>query len=801
MTKNHFLRLFSSIFIPCILLLSLPLHAQKKTTVSGYIKDDATGESLIGVSVYIKELKAGAITNPYGFYSITVEPGKYTLTFSYVGYTSTEQQIDLSQSNQSVDVRLNAADEQLDEVVVTGEREDANIANVEMSVEKLNIKTIQKMPALLGEVDIIKSIQLLPGVSTVGEGASGFNVRGGGVGQNLVLLDEAPVYNSSHLFGFFSVFNPDAVKDVKLIKGGIPSQYGGRLSSILDVRMKEGNDNQFSGQGGVGLIFSRLTLEAPIVENKASFIIAGRRSYADILAQPFLSDDLKNSVFNFYDVTGKVNWNINEKNKVFLSAYLGRDVFEAADLFGFNWGNSTVSARWNHLFNEKLFFNTTAFYSNYDYKLSFGNDDDSFNWKANIQTYSVKPEFTLYANTNNTLTFGANSILYKFSPGETQTVVANNEIPPYILPEMYGVESAAYIGNEQNINKSISLQYGLRLSTFSYLGETTTYEFAAPEKPGYGREPIASSAQSYEQWESVKTYWNLEPRFSAKFQLNESSSIKASYNRTAQYIHLISNTSASSPLDIWYPSTKNVKPEIADQVALGIFKNLKNNMYETSVEVYYKDMSQLVDYVVDADLLLNEYIEGDLLESKGRAYGAEFYVKKTKGKFHGWTSYTLSKTERLTDDINNNEWYNARFDQTHNVRLVSFYDLNEKWSFSGSFTYVSGTPASFPTNTYEIQGYSPPHNPDDSRNNYRIPAYHRLDLSATLTPSKKNHRWKNYESYWVFSLYNVYNRRNPFSISFNPNSDRMPYGVTDNQATQLSIIGSVIPSVSYNFKF
>ncbi|GAA4840294.1 TonB-dependent receptor [Algivirga pacifica] len=782
-----------------ILGLSQNIYAQTNRTVSGYVMDASNGEALIGVTVLVKELNAGGVTNPYGFYSITVPEGEYTLIYRYLGYETIQKSVDLTEQNQRFDIRISEATEQLEEVIVTGERADVNVSQVAMSVEKLGIETITKMPALLGEVDVVKSIQLLPGVSTVGEGASGFNVRGGGVDQNLVLLDESPVFNSSHLFGLFSVFNPDAIKDVKLIKGGIPAQYGGRLSSLLDVRMKEGNSQKFSAQGGVGAIFSRLTLEAPIIKDKLSFIVAGRRSYIDVLAKPFLSDDLSNSVFNFYDLTSKVNWNINDKNKVFLSAYLGRDRFEAADLFGSNWGNRTLSLRWNHLASEKMFINTTAYYSNYDYRLEVGNpEEDAFDWKANIQTYSVKPEMTYYLNANNTMTIGARATLYEFAPGETAAIVAGQQLPPFGMPLMYGLESGVFVGNEQKVTDALSLQYGLRLSSFTYMGEATTLEYADAEEPGTRRQPIEGSEVVYDKWEPITTYSNLEPRFSVKYQFNELSSIKASYNRMAQYIHLISNTTASSPLDIWYPSTNNVRPELADQVALGYFRNFKDNMYEASVEVYYKDMRQLVDFVVGADLLLNTYLEGDLMEGIGRAYGTEWYLKKTRGKFNGWISYTLSRSERKTMGINNDEWYAARFDQTHNLSLVAIYELSKKWNVSSNFTLISGTPASFPSSTYEIQGYSPAHNPSNMRNNYRIPAYHRLDLSITYDPESKR-RW---DGEWVLSIYNVYNRRNPFSIYFQPNADRRPENVvTDNQAVQLSIIGSIVPSISYNFKF
>ncbi|GAB4403863.1 MAG: TonB-dependent receptor [Microscillaceae bacterium] len=775
------------------------LKAQEKFTVSGYLRDAQTGETLIGATVAVEELNTGATTNAYGFYSLSLPAGSYTLAFSYLGYEPARQTIDLK-ANLKVDKELTESNTQLKDIVVTGVAEDENLAQVQMSVNKLNIETIQKIPALLGEVDVIKSIQLLPGVSTVGEGATGFNVRGGGVGQNLVLLDEAPVYNSSHLFGFFSVFNPDAVKDVKLVRGGIPAQYGGRLSSILDVRMKEGNSKRFAASGGVGAIFSRLTLEAPIVKDKASFIVAGRRSYIDILARPFLNEDLRNSDFNFYDLTAKANWNINANNQVFLSGYLGRDVFNADNVFSSNWGNATATLRWNHLFNDRLFANFTAFYSNYDYALGFQDEeggDDSFDWESRIITYSFKPEFSYYLSPQNNLTFGGQLLVYEFEPGSA-TGVSVGEVSEIKLDKKYALEGALYLGNEQNIGKRITLQYGLRYSFFNYTGEGTAYEFAEPETPGTRRDVIDS--EEFDQWESIKVYHNLEPRFALNYRLNEQIALKASYNRMAQYLHLVSNTVASTPLDVWTPSTNNIRPTLLDQYAIGYFHNFRDNSLEFSVEAYYKDYRDLVGYIDNADLLLNFFLEGDLLRGDGRAYGLEFYLRKKTGKLNGWLAYTLARTEERFEGINQGDWYPARFDQTHNINVVAFYDLNPRWSFSANFVLISGTPATFPTSRFGFQGIEGvPHNAEERRNNYRIPVYHRLDLSATLNGKKtrKDGRPRKNEDYWVFSVYNVYNRRNPFSITFRNNRDN----ASITEAVRFSVVGSFIPSVSYNFKF
>ncbi|MCB0669316.1 MAG: TonB-dependent receptor [Saprospiraceae bacterium] len=778
-------------------ILAQIAFSQSKVTLSGYIKDAENGESLIGATIFLLENQQGAASNEYGFYSISVEPGTYTVEYAYLGLQSQRKEIELSE-NQTMNVELEAMTTELNEVIVTGEAEDRNVTDIEMSVNKLDMTTIKSIPSLLGEVEVIRSLQLLPGVTTVGEGASGFNVRGGSIDQNLVLLDEAPVFNSAHLFGFFSVFNPDAVKDVKLYKGGIPARYGGRISSILDVRMKEGNTKDFTMNGGVGFIFSRLAIEAPIVKDKASFIVAGRRSYIDVLAKPFLNEDLSGSILNFYDLTLKANYNINDKNRVYLSGYFGRDNFGFGEAAGFNWGNSTGTVRWNHLFSEKLFSNFTLYYSDYDYKINFGEEaENKFIWNANIENFSFKPEFTYFINPRNILRFGGQSIVYTFEPGNA-VGISEGEFSDVSLDKKYAIESAAYLDMEQDLSSTISINYGLRLSHFNYTGEGNAYIYGTAEA-GKRRFPV--DIKEYDQWESIQTYLNLEPRFSLKWQLGPSASVKGSYNRTTQYIHLISNTTASTPVDVWTPSTNNIKPQIGDQVALGYFKNLNNNMYELSTEIYYKKMQNLVDYIDGADLLLNEFLEGDLLAGEGRAYGLEFQAKKNKGDLSGWLSYTLARTERLVNGINGNDWYPSRYDQLHNLSISAFYELNDKWSLSGTFVYNTGTPTTFATSRYEQQGYIVPHIANETRNNVRIPDYHRLDLSATLKGKKKKEtdRWV---ADWVFSIYNVYSRRNPFSIYFQQPSERvLPDQTTNTQAVQLSVVGSVIPSISYNFKF
>ncbi len=773
------------------------VYAQGKVALNGYVKDASNGEALIGATVLIKELGTGVVTNVYGFYSVTLPPGSYNVEYSYIGYFPVTRAVELS-LDQRIDIELGASDTELEEVVVTAEAQDANVTDVQMSVARLDIKTISKMPALLGEVDVIKSIQLLPGVSTVGEGASGFNVRGGSVGQNLVLLDEAPVYNSSHLFGFFSVFNPDAVKDVQLFKGGIPSKYGGRISSILDVRMKEGNAKKFEANGGVGLIFSRLAVEAPIIEDKASFILAGRRSYIDVLAAPALDD----ASLYFYDLTGKINYNINEKNKIYLSGYLGRDVFNFDEDQGFSWGNQTATLRWNRLINNRIFFNLTGVYSNYDYELAFEQDDDNlFEWESHIETYNLKPEFTYFLNPKNEISFGGDLILYRFRPAEA-TAVSEGSGTDIGLDDKRGVEAAIYVGNKQTISSKLSTEYGIRLSSFRYIGATTVYEYEDVEP---GIRPDVVSETEVGDGEVIEEFYNLEPRLSFRYQLNPFSSVKASYNRMAQYIHLVSNTTASIPLDVWTPSTNNIDPQVGNQFALGYFRNFGENQdYEFSVEGYFRSTQNELDYIDGADLLLNEFIEGEVLSGDGRAYGIEFYLKKNTGKFNGWLSYTLGRSELQVEGINKGDWYPNRFDQTHNLTLVGFYDYSDRISFSANFTFTTGTPTTFPTSRYEVQGYTLPHNDNQARNDVRIPNYHRLDLSMTLQGKKfnKNGKERKNRDYWTFGLYNIYARENPFSIYFAETDGQPSLGQgPDTQAYQFSVLGSIVPSISYNFKF
>lgn len=802
-----FKRPITAFLIPffAFLFYSESFSQASKATISGYIKSAADGEALIGAGVFVEELKKGATTNEYGFYSLSIPKGKYVAKFLYLGYKSQVKNIDLDKDTQ-INIELVEESQETEEVVVTGERMEveANVKSTQMGVNKLDIKTISKIPPLLGEVDVIRSLQLLPGVSTVGEGASGFNVRGGSIDQNLILLDEAPVYNSSHLFGFFSVFNPDAVKDVKLVKGGIPAQYGGRISSLLDIRMKDGNNKKFELNGGIGLLSSRFSIEGPILKEKASFIVAGRRTYFDLFF-PLASDpQLKSTVAYFYDLTAKVNYKIDEKNKVFASGYFGRDKFGFGSAFGFEWGNATTSLRWNHVFGNRLFANITAFYSNYDYALNIEADKDGFKWQSRIENLSIKPEFTFYLDDKNTITFGGQILHYDFLPGKT-TIISNNERIVNQLSDKFALENAIYVSNDQQINDRLSFTYGLRYSNFLHQGPGTILNLG-DTIPGI-KAPI-TSFENVPKGSTIAQYGNLEPRFAVKYELSNNRSIKAGYNRMAQYIHLLSNTQASVPLDVWAPSNNNIRPQIGDQVSLGYFQNfaVKEIDYEFSSEVYYKHMQNQIDYIDGADLLLNRELDAELLSGLGRAYGIEFYLNKRKGRLNGWISYTLSRTERQVAGINEGNWYATRFDKRHNLSVVTNYQLSKKWSLSGNFVFSSGVPGTFPTNRIEYQGFVIPHNAENLRNNYRLPAYHRLDLSATYEPkANENRRWK---GSWTFGIYNVYARRNPFGIYFRqqppsaePSVQDRVFQSTNTQAVRFAVLGTFVPSVTYNFSF
>ncbi|HEX8549779.1 MAG TPA: TonB-dependent receptor [Cytophagaceae bacterium] len=758
----------------------------KKLSVSGYLREASSGEVLIGANVMVKELNIGTTTNDYGFYSLTIPSGKYTLVIDYLGFNTLSQSITLD-ADTRLDLELFPDCEVMNEIVISSEAENKNIQSHEMGVTKVSIKEIKKMPALLGEVDVIRSIQLTPGVTTVGEVAQGFNVRGGNIDQNLILLDDAPVYNSTHLNGLFSVFNPDAVRDVKLVKGGISAQYGGRLSSILDVRMKEGNNRHFEGSGGVGTIFSRLTLEGPIKKEKGSFVVAGRRSYVDLFLKPF--PQFKDNSLYFYDLSAKGNYNITANDKIFVSGYFGRDVFSFGNDFHTSWGNYTTTVRWNHVYNSRLFSNVTAVLSNYNFKISVP-DSTGFTWRSFINTQNLKGDFSYYLNTNNTLSFGVSAIYYKMAPGEITSVQKDADVTSLDVEKYRAREYAAFVSNQQKINARLSLEYGIRYSLFNFVGAKTAYSYRTNV---VGMPMEVADKKTYKKGESIKLYHNLEPRFSARYILTEQSSLKLGYNRMTQYIHLLANTSA--PINFWTPSTNNIRPELSDQLSVGYFRNFQGNMYEFSAETYYKKMQNQIDYINDATLLFNENFEADLLYGVGRAYGLELMARKNKGKFTGWVSYTLSKTERKINGISNNEYFRARADKPHNLSVVGMVEINDRWSMAANFNLSSGLVATFPDARYETNGFIIQHNSTGERNNYRLPAYHRLDLSATYR--KKYKKERRFQSEWVFSIYNVYARRNAYLVYFKQSDTNR----LDTEAIRLSVFGAPIPSVTYNFKF
>lgn len=748
-------------------------------TLSGRIKDAANGEDLIGAAVVVQGMEGtGVITNTYGFYSITLPKGTYNVAIQYIGYQSVVKEVVLAK-DVSLNIELAEESESLEEVVVSAEAANANVTKTEMSVAKLSPKEVEAVPVIFGEKDIIKMVQLLPGVKTSGEGGSGFSVRGGGLDQNLILLDEAPVYNASHLLGFFSVFNSDAIKDVTLYKGGMPAEYGGRASSVMDVVMKDGNSKRFGASGGIGLISSKLTLEAPIVKDKGSFIISGRRTYADVFLKLSSNEDLRNTTLYFYDLNMKANYQITDKDRVYLSGYFGRDNFGFGNDFGFNWGNATGTLRWNHIFNDRLFGNTSLIYSDYDYEFSIGAGEEQFGLSSGINDLNLKQDFTYFMNKDNTMSFGANVIRHEFVPGEISSGDESNFSADNI-ERQFALEGAAYVQNEQKVGQRWSFIYGLRYSVFDYTGPGTAYEIEDGE---------VASTKTYDDWETIQLYHGLEPRVSIKYLLNEVSSLKVAYNRNYQYMHLLSNSTSGSPTDRWVPSSNNVKPQIADQVAAGYFRNFADNMYEFSAEVYYKDMQNLIDYKPGAELIFNSSIETELVYGDGKAYGLELLLKKTQGKFTGWLSYTLSRSLREFDDIDDGKVFPSRQDRIHDLSVTAIYNFHPKWTASANFVFYTGDAVSFPSGRYEVDGVQVPYYTE--RNGYRFPNYHRMDLGVTWMVKKT----KRFESSWNFSVYNVYGRENPYIINFEENEDTGQV-----EAVQFSLF-KAIPSVSYNFRF
>lgn len=790
--------MYKTIYTLLFLLgLNYSLFAQKATsyTISGNVKDAATGEDLIGAIIKIEELKnTGAVSNIYGFYSISLTPGNYTLTYSFMGYRTKSIKVKLDKNIFKI-IELEPSAQNLSGVKITAEREDANIRDNEMSITKVDLKEADKIPVIFGERDVMKILQLMPGVKSEGDGGAGFFVRGGSADQNLILLDEAPVYNASHMMGFFSVFNSDALKDVKLYKGGVPAEYGGRLSSVLDIKMKEGNMKELKVSGGLGIIASKLTIEAPLVKNKGSFIVSGRRTYADLFLKLSSNESQRNTRLYFYDLNLKANYILSSRDRIYISGYLGRDNFGFNNEFGFDWGNRTFTTRWNHIFGEKLFSNTSFILSDYNYvfKATFGSQ--TIEAGSDIQDINLKNDYQYFANNKNTLTFGWNIIHHTFRPGDLK--FNGIIVPDNTLEKRYSLESALYISNEQKIGNKLILKYGLRYSNFIQIGPGNIYTF--------DDDGNVSDISKYDNWEPVVSYNGLAPRFSSTFILNDVSSVKASYARTFQYLHLLSNSTSSTPTDIWLPSSNNIKPEIADQIALGYFRNFKRNRYEFSAEVYYKTLQNAIDYRVGAEVQFNPMVEGDLLYGDGRAYGLELFLKKRRGRFTAWISYTLARTEKRFEEIDNGKYFPTRQDRTHDLSLVGMFDITEQLSFAATWVYYTGNAVTFPSGKYIIDGNLI--NLYTERNGYRMPDYHRLDIGLTYklkdykysinkVSGKKEKVKRKIHSSWNFSIYNAYGRENAYSISFRQSKS----DPNKTEAVQIALF-KFVPSITWNFQF
>ena len=755
-------------------LYCLPLMAQQNVVLSGTVRDKKTGESLIKAVIRIQELpNAGIISNEYGFYSLSLPKGNYVAVVSQVGYETLVQKIKLD-SSVSIDFKLEIKN-QLREVVVESSRKNDNLTKAQMGTETINMSAISKVPVIFGEKDLLKTIQLLPGVKSAGEGNSGFFVRGGGADQNLILLDEAPVYNATHLLGFFSTFNSDAIKDATIIKGNSGSQYGGRLSSVLDVKMKEGNNQDYTVNGGLGLISSKVSIEGPLQKNKSSFILSGRRTYADMFLKA--TEKFKDNILYFYDLNAKANYQINAKNKVYISGYFGRDELGLGQDFGIDWGNKTGTIRWNKIISNRLFLNTSLIYSDYNYNVKLKNGETNFNINSNIKDVNLKQDYTLYANGLNTLRFGFNSILHTITPSTFSGTVINS-----VAKEgRNGLENALYLTNNYRANNQLTIDYGMRLSTYTLMGGDVYNIY----ENGIVKSTVKLNRSSF-----GKTYANLEPRITTNYRISDETSIKAGYARNVQHLHLLSNSVASSPSDQWIGNSYNIKPEIADQLSLGYVTKLFKSKFELTAETYYKYLQNQIDYKDGAEINTVSDVESVLLYGIGRAYGLELLLKKKEGRLTGWIGYTLSKTERKIDGINEGKWYNARQDRTHDISVVGIYELNSRWSISGVFVYNTGDAVTYPTGKYNLQGqtlyqYA-------ARNANRMPAYHRLDFSATYEKNKT----KRMHGSWNFSLYNVYGRENAFRISFKDDP---------NDPTRTQIIRTAlfrwVPSVTYQFKF
>ena len=763
-----------------VLLSGDLLFAQTKHTISGTVSDTSSGEGMIGVRIKVKELSGvGTVTNEYGFYSLTLNEGVYTFEFSAVGFTMKSQSIDLKES-QKFNLELAVPAKEIQEVVVTTKKKDENVRSAQSGVETLDIRQLSKVPVIFGEKDIIKTMQLTPGIKSGGDGSSGFYVRGGSSDQNLILLDEAPVYNASHLLGFFSTFNSDAIKTATIYKGTQPAQYGGRLASVLDIRMNEGNNKKFRVSGGLGLISSKLNIEGPLKKDKSSFLISARRTYADLFLKLSNKESLKSSSLYFYDVNAKINYKLSNKDRLYLSGYFGRDKLGVSG-FGLTWGNVTGTARWNHVINDKLFSNTSLIASNYVYNIGINSNNVNISINSTLQDYNLKQEFQYFVNSRNKIKFGVNSIHHSIIPGQIEASEGSGANTIRQKAKL-SWENSAFISNDWIATEKLNINYGIRATGFSLLGNGGQFYT-------YTKEGALATTNTYETNKVIKTYYNFEPRITGSYMYSKSASLKGGYSRNVQNVHLISNTTGDNPTDIWIPSSQNIKPEISDQASIGWFKNFKEDKFELSVETYYKAMQNQIDYKDGANTQANDLLEAELLFGKGRAYGLETYFKKTSGRLTGWVSYTLSKVEKQIDGINNNNWYSAKQDRRHDLSIVGIYDLTKKLTLSATFVYYTGSAITLPSGKYYVNNqvqwqYT-------ERNGGRMPAYHRMDIALTWIRKQTD----KYESSWNFSIFNVYGHENAYSITFRESADH-----TKTEAVQTSLF-KMIPSISYNFKF
>lgn len=771
--------LTSALLITILLCFAIQASSQNTFKIKGKIKDKSTLEALTGVTVFSQQHPTqGCISDQTGEYLIELPAGTHTLTYSYVGYKSQEKEVAIN-SNMNINIQLETDDIMLSEIEISVKK-DINVKSVQSGVDRLEIETINKIPVLLGEKDILKTLQLLPGVQLGGEGSTGFYVRGGSEDQNLILLDNATVYNPSHLFGFFSTFNSDAVDDLTIYKGSMPANYGGRLSSTLDVSMKEGDMQKYKLHGGIGLISSRLALEGPIKTDKASFIVTARRTYADALARLAGVEAVKQSTLYFYDLNAKMTYKISNKDKITFTAYHGRDKLGLDDIMRTDWGNSIATLKWNHVFSPKLSSTTTASYTNYSYKVGIDMTSD-IDIKSHIRDYNLGQELSYYPNENNLFKAGFNSIYHEIVPGEIHARDSTKvKADPY--HHRYSWENSIYASHNLKVSDKLEVNYGLRANIFSVLGGGNYYKFNDNQE-------VIDTIKT-KRGEFVKTYFNLEPRLSVAYQLNKSSSVKAAFSRTTQNIHMLVTSPMANTYNRWTANTNYIKPEIANQISLGFFKNFAKNTYEFSAEIYYKNLENQIDYKDAADILGDDNFEPELLFGKGRAYGLELFLKKKYGRFNGWIGYTLSRSEKKIDKINNNEWYVANQDRTHDVSIVGIYELNKRWTLSGTWVYSTGTPVTFPSGKYIVDGHTLKYY--EGRNKYRMPAFHRLDLGATYVMVDNGKRY----SELSFGLYNAYGRQNAYMYNFRQSTD-------DPSVSEIYkvYLFSVIPSISWNFKF